>query len=189
MAKNKARPRTSKETTDSVQNSDQPGALLRVQDLMTPSPRFCDVGDSANEAARVMWECDCGAVPVVQDGRVVGIVTDRDICMAAYFQGVPLASIPLASIMTSDVCTCRPGDDLGAAERLMRDRQVNRLPVVDGEALVGMLALCDLTQGVRRAGALRQRSTEGQELLETVAAIREPRNSRNAFPAPAAEEM
>jgi len=189
MAKSKARPRASRDAAESNENNDQPGASLRVQDLMTPSPRFCEVGDSANEAARVMWECDCGAVPVVQDRRVVGIVTDRDICMAAYFQGVPLASIPLASIMTSDVCTCRPADDLGTAERLMRDRQVNRLPVVDGEVLVGMLALCDLTQGVRRAGALGQKSTEGQELLETVAAIREPRSSRNAFPAPAAEEM
>jgi CBS domain-containing protein len=153
---------------------------MRVQDLMTGAPCACRITDSANDAARVMWERDCGSVPVVSDdGRILGIVTDRDICMAAYFQGRPLGSIPLDSIMTTQVATCRAGDDVEEAERLMRERQVNRLPVVaDGEVLVGMLALCDLTRGVTRAGALQQKSTEGQQLLETVAAIREPRTPR-----------
>ena len=150
---------------------------MRVRELMTDSPQACRRTESANEAARVMWEQDCGAVPIVEDdGRVVGIVTDRDICMAAYIQGRPLGSISLESIMSTDVCACRAEDELARAEHLMQERQVNRLPVVaDGEVLVGMLALCDLTRGVKRAGALQQKTSEGQELLETVAAIREPR--------------
>ena len=154
---------------------------MRVQDVMTDTPRACSVHDSANAAARIMWEQDCGAVPVVgDDGRVAGIVTDRDICMAAYFQGLPLSAIPVAKIMSPDVCTCHAEDELMQAERLMRERQVNRLPVVrDGQMLVGMLSLCDVTQGVKRVGGLRQKNPEGQELLETVAAIREPRQSHS----------
>jgi CBS domain-containing protein len=154
---------------------------MRVQDVMTDSPCACGVNDSANEAARIMWEHDCGAVPILDDGgRVAGIVTDRDICIAAYFRGVPLHAIPVSEIMCADVSTCHAGDDLSAAEKTMRDRQVNRLPVVeDGAALVGMLSLCDLTQGVKRAGALKKDAKEGQELLETVAAIREPRHNGN----------
>jgi CBS domain-containing protein len=152
---------------------------MRVEELMTSSPRACGLGDSANEAARIMWERDCGAVPIVDDGRVVGIVTDRDLCMAAYFQGVPLASLRVSDIMTTNVCTCRADDQLTTAERLMRDRQINRLPVVaDGDVLIGMLSLCDLTQGVSRAGALNQ--NPGQTLLETVAAIHEPRRNDGA---------
>ena len=154
---------------------------MRVQDVMTDSPRACGVNASANEAARIMWEQDCGAVPVLaDDGRVAGIVTDRDICMAAYFRGVPLSSIRVAEIMSSDVCTVRADDEISTAERRMRDRQVNRLPVVeDGGSLVGILSLCDLTHSVKRAGGLRQKAPDGQELLETVAAIREPRIQRS----------
>ncbi len=158
------------------ESSNDPPAL-RVEQLMTGSPRSCRVGDTANDAARIMWEQDCGAVPVLGEaGEIAGIVTDRDICMASYFQGVPLTAIPVAKIMSSDVCTCRASDDLAAAAKLMRNRQVNRLPVVsDGDQLVGMLSLCDMTQGVTRAGALRQKTNAGQVLLETVAAIKEPR--------------
>ena len=64
---------------------------MQVRELMTDSPSSCSPNDSANEAARVMWDCDCGVVPVVDDsGHVAGIVTDRDICMAAFKQGKPL---------------------------------------------------------------------------------------------------
>ena len=149
----------------------------RVRHLMTDSPRTCRVGESANDPARIMWEQDCGAVPVVDDaGRLVGIVTDRDICMAAYFRGAPLAAIPVASIMSTDLCTCQADDELRQAQALMRERQVNRLPVVtESGGLVGMLALCDLTQNLSRSGALRQQTGDAQYLLETVAAIREPR--------------
>src|SRR5437667_119049 len=131
---------------------------MRVKELMTHSPRACGVNDSANAAARIMWERDCGAVPVLgDDGHVVGIVTDRDICMAAYFQGLPLSSIQVANIMSADVCTCEAHDEVTRAEALMRQRQINRLPVVEnGGMLVGMLSLCDVTQGIKRAGGDRK---------------------------------
>jgi CBS domain-containing protein len=176
----KAKSPRSQATQESPMRSEEPQASpTRVHELMTSSPRACSLHDSANAAAQIMWEQDCGAVPVLgDDGRVVGILTDRDVCMAAYFQGRPLSGISVASIMSTDVCTCRADDDLSQAERLMQERQVNRLPVVeDGGMLVGMLSLCDVTQGFKRGG-LRQPKRAGQELLETVAAIREPRSPK-----------
>jgi CBS domain-containing protein len=149
---------------------------MRVKELMTDMPQACGVGDSANEAARIMWERDCGAVPVVdRDGHTVGIVTDRDICMAAYFQGRPLSAIPVADIMSRDLCTVEAEAELSEAERLMQARQVRRLPVVaNGGRLIGILSLSDVARGVPRSTG-RPGAPESQELLRTVEKVSEPR--------------
>ena len=151
-----------------------------VKELMTDSPHTCVATDSANEAARIMWECDCGSVPVVDaGGRAVGILTDRDICMAAYFQGLPLTQITVASIMSPDVSTCSRDADLSDAERLMQEKQIHRLPIVDDSGcLVGILSLSDVARGVKRSGGIARRDGEAQELLQTVARISEPRDPR-----------
>jgi CBS domain-containing protein len=156
---------------------------MRVHELMTDRPRACSIDDSANEAARIMWEQDCGAVPVLDgEGRIAGIITDRDICMAAFFQGAPLSSIRISDIMSRDVCTCVAEDDVTSAEHRMRDRQVHRLPVVGADGgLVGMLSLTDVAQGVKRSGRLRQPGAETAEFAVTVTAISEPRNGRAAM--------
>jgi CBS domain-containing protein len=147
---------------------------------MTPSPSTCTLDDSANDAAHIMWERDCGAVPIVdRAGCVKGIVTDRDICMAAHFQGVPLSRISIATIMSRHLCTVRPDDDLSRAERVMRDHQIRRLPVVDESGcVIGMLSFSDVTRGVSRNGGVKER--DGQEALQTIAAISEPRDPHRA---------
>ncbi|HEX5071339.1 MAG TPA: CBS domain-containing protein [Vicinamibacterales bacterium] len=148
---------------------------MRVQDLMTQMPATCTRDSSCAEAARIMWDCDCGSVPVVdQNGRAVGIVTDRDICMAALFHGSPLSSISIAEVMSGDLCTCHADDDVREAERLMKQRQVRRLPVIDdGGSLVGILSLGDVAQGVGANG--KGVRPEGLDLVTTIAAISEPR--------------
>jgi len=155
---------------------------MRVQEVMTVSPQACRSDASANEAARIMWECDCGVVPVVDSAdRVVGIVTDRDITMAAYFQGAPLSHIPIGSIMSPEVVTCSADADLSEAEHLMQEKQIHRVPIVDQSGcLVGIVSLSDVARGVKRSGGLRQRNGEAQELLHTVTAISEPRTQPRA---------
>ena len=102
---------------------------MKVADSMTREVRACTVHDSLNAAARVMWEHDCGCVPVVDgQGRLVGIVTDRDICMAAYTQGVPLEAIAVERVMAARVISCSRTDDLETAHRLMRKHEIHRLP-------------------------------------------------------------
>ena len=127
---------------------------MRVRDIMTAPAHACRVTDSANEAARQMWDFNCGALPVVQEeGRVVGILTDRDLCMAAYTQGRSLDRISVESAMAKRVYCCRADDTVGDALAVMRDHEVRRLPVVDEDArLIGILSLDDLaleTSGAR----------------------------------------
>jgi CBS domain-containing protein len=150
---------------------------MNVQEIMTSVPTACSLTDTAHDAAHIMWERDCGVVPVVDhDGHVVGVVTDRDIAMAAYLQGTALAAIPIGRIMSSEPQTCLPTDDLTHAERVMREHQVHRLPVIDERGiLVGMLSLSDVARGVR-SGNGRAKPNESLELLQTIVAISEPRS-------------
>lgn len=119
---------------------------MKVEKLMTRNPVSCTPEDDLSVPARLMWEADCGCVPVVdRDRRVVGMVTDRDVCMAAYTQGRPLREMRVGEVMSNKVHACRMADDLEVAERMMKTRQVRRLPVLDtDERLVGMLSLNDL---------------------------------------------
>ena len=119
---------------------------MKVADLMTPDVKACTIHESLNTAARIMWDHDCGCAPVVDaHGKLVGIVTDRDIAMAAYTQGVPLGSIPVERVMSPKVISCSRTDDLEAAHRLMRTYEIHRIPVVDSRSRpVGILSLSDV---------------------------------------------
>lgn len=147
---------------------------MLVSEIMTRPAVSCGVDDSLNTAARLMWDHDCGALPVTgDDGVLVGIVTDRDVCMAAYTQGTTLDAISVTSVMSKDVVTCHPGDYLAAAERLMRERQVRRIPIVDQDRRpLGMVSLNDLA---RYTQASRKPDGADRALVETLAAICKPR--------------
>lgn len=152
---------------------------MKVEQLMTKRVGTCAPGDMLNEAARIMWEHDCGVVPIIEDGeapRVVGIVTDRDVCMAAYTKGQPLSQIRVGDVMSTGVTSARPGEDLHEAEQTMQRAQVHRLPVVDDAGqLLGVISLADIArEAAREAGSKRQEVT-ALEVGETVAAIRKPR--------------
>lgn len=147
----------------------------RVEQLMSQPVRSCRTTDDLQTAAQLMWEHDLGVIPVVDDAqRVVGMVTDRDVCMAAYTRGARLSEIPVGTAMAREICECSPRTSLDAAEQLMREARIRRLPVVDGaRGLVGMLSLNDLARD-----AARSRENNGGQrssLVQTLAAISEPR--------------
>jgi CBS domain-containing protein len=150
---------------------------MRVGQLMSRPPITCGVDESLNSAARLMWEHDCGAIPVVDgDGKVVGIVTDRDVCMAAYTTGEKLHAIPVTTAMAKQVFCCRPDDALAAAEAVMSEQQIRRLPVVDAENRpLGMLSLNDLAQDAGRPRTFG--SGEQRGFLATVSSVCRPRSS------------
>jgi CBS domain-containing protein len=149
---------------------------VKVEDLMTRGVRACSIHDSLNAAARIMWDHDCGCAPVVDThGKLVGIVTDRDVCMAAYTQGVPLEKIPVERAMSARVVSCARGDDLETAHRLLRTYEIHRLPVADSRGrLIGILSLRDLVNHAYENGAA---PAEAVEVLATVSAIRRRRPS------------
>ena len=152
---------------------------MNVEQIMTKDVATCGPDDTLNDAARLMWERDCGFVPVAEPSptrRLVGIVTDRDLCMAAYTRGRSLGEIRIGDVMSTGVRSCKPSDDLAAAETTMRDSQVHRLPVVDdADQLLGVISLADIArEAAREAGSKRQEVTVA-EIGETLAAIRQPR--------------
>jgi CBS domain-containing protein len=120
----------------------------RVRDAMTRSVVTCRADDRLNRAAQLMWEADCGAVPIVDDdGRLIGMLTDRDICMAAYTRGLPLAELSVTSAMSTALHSCKPGDSLRSLMDAMAKHQVRRVPVVDEAGqLVGIVSLADIAR-------------------------------------------
>jgi CBS domain-containing protein len=148
---------------------------------MTQPVYSCNVQDRANAAAQIMWEHDCGVVPVVDGGgRVVGVLTDRDLCMAVHFQNKPLTEIPVTGVMAQQVCTCVADDDVVDAERVMAERQIHRLPVVNEQgSLVGILSLADVARQARNTSS-RQREEVATQLANTVTAISEPHRATAA---------
>ncbi len=151
---------------------------MKVEDLMTADVGACRPFDSVDRCAKMMWERDCGAVPVVdQEGRVIAMLTDRDICMAALTQGRRLGEIHVSSAMSRRLWSCRPKDDLKEAEKVMRAHQVRRLPVVDAEGkLVGVLSISDLARiALSSIGTRAKKSAvEASEVGQTLGAISSP---------------
>ena len=138
-----------------------PAPPATVRDVMSAAVRCCQADDTLAIAARIMWEQDCGFVPVTDGlGRLVGVVTDRDACMASYTQGKSLLAIPVSAAMASRVVTLRPADAPARAHELLRTHHLRRLPVVDADnRVVGVLSLKDLAAEALATdlpGALRE---------------------------------
>jgi CBS domain-containing protein len=144
-----------------------------VSDLMTSAVKSCGIHDTLQRAAQIMWENDCGVVPIVDDdGRLVGMITDRDICMAAYTQGQTLSQIHVSNAMAKDVHAVREIDPVEAAEDLMRRVRVRRVPVLDGEGrLKGILSMNDLARHADHSFGRKAKGLSGDSITETLAAI------------------
>ena len=155
---------------------------MNVGQLMNREVETCRVDDSLAVAARKMWDRDIGCLPVLgRQGHLVGVVTDRDICMAGYTQGRSLNDIPVSVAVSRQLHTCREEDTLLEAEEIMRSRQVRRLPVLDEYGgLAGMISLSDLVRALERQSGRRRRQLTAEEVSATLAAVCEPRAADEA---------
>ena len=140
---------------------------MKVKDLMTVDPRTCSPGTTLAEAAHLMWNADCGILPVVEAGKLVGVVTDRDMYIALATRNQQPAQLTVGAVATPTVSTCEPEDDLSAALKTMKTAQVRRLPVVGfGGSVLGILSIDDV---VRAAGP--RKLVTSDEVLDTLQAI------------------
>jgi CBS domain-containing protein len=157
---------------------------MKIKDLMSHPAVTCPTSATLDAATRLMWEYDCGIVPVIgDDGRLAGVVTDRDACMAAYTTGRPLGHIGVTKAMAKTVIACHANDSIDNAYHLMRENQLHRLPVIDDDGRpVGVLSMNDLA----RMAARVHKSSVDRELVRTLAAICQPRSG--AAPESAAPE-
>jgi CBS domain-containing protein len=152
---------------------------MKIQDVMTRDVSACSTDDMLSKAAQLMWERDCGSVPVIDSsGSVCGMVTDRDICMAAYTQGLPLHEIAVRRAMSSHVHACRPEATIEEAQTLMRRNKVRRAPVLDRDHLVGIVSLSDLV--ARAAHAPKQPGLRPEILMQTLEIISAPNDVQGA---------
>jgi CBS domain-containing protein len=153
---------------------------MTIEPLMSRHVHYCRPDHTLDYAASSMWDHDCGCLPVcVDDGepRVIGMLTDRDICMAAYTRGVPLGGASVASAMSSEVNSCSPHATLAYVEELMRTHRIRRIPVVDALGrLVGIITLTDLARRAQEKSAV-QRTLSGARIARTLANVTAPRES------------
>jgi CBS domain-containing protein len=128
---------------------------MKVKDLMTTDVKRCSPETNLATAAKIMWEGDCGAIPVTDErDHVVGVITDRDICIAAATRPGTEAEIRVKDVIATALYTCSPSDDVRAALETMKVRKVRRLPVVEqGGRLVGILSIHDIAVQSRSRGA------------------------------------
>lgn len=117
-----------------------------IQEAMTPDPTAVEPSTSAQEAARIMQSEDVGALPIAEDGKIAGMVTDRDLAIRILAEGKS-ADTPVGEIASRDVVTVDPQQSLDEAARLMAEHQVRRIPVVEEDGkLVGILAQADVAE-------------------------------------------
>ncbi len=123
---------------------------MYVREIMTENPACCTENTTIQEAAQMMAECDCGAVPVIESTEVkrpIGMVTDRDITVRLVARGQNPIEMTVADAMTEQAITIKADADVEEAARLMKEHQLRRLVVVDeDEAVVGILAQADLAR-------------------------------------------
>ena len=148
---------------------------MKVSELMTPDVAYSMMNQPLSHAAQLMWQRDCGCVPIVDDERrVVGMLTDRDICMAALSRGAPIANIPVGSIASTNVISVSEEATVEAAEALMQRHQLRRLPVHGrrGE-LRGIISMNDLARRMQLTTA-KPSPLSGDVIAHTLAAISRP---------------
>lgn len=117
---------------------------MRVSEIMTKNVRTASPTATLREVGGIMREGDMGAVPIVDSGRLIGIVTDRDIVVRGVADGASSDS-PIGNVMTTELFTVNPDDFVFEAIRLMGDKQVRRIPVVNADgSLAGIVAMADI---------------------------------------------
>jgi len=130
---------------------------VKVKDLMTKTAVSCRSEMNLASAGALLWEHDCGLLPIVDEtGKVTSVITDRDICIALSTRGGPSSEITTGEVSKPSVFVCSPEDEVRAALKTMSREKIRRLPVVDDEGgLVGVLSINDIV--------LRAEKSEGKK--------------------------
>jgi len=144
---------------------------MRVVEIMMGTPYFCRPEANLGSAAELMWTGNCGFLPVVgSEGKLVSVLTDRDICIALGTRGRPSGEVAVADVMSRKVYSCKPDDDVRAALGAMREGRVRRLPVVAKEGtLVGVISMDDLL--LRAEAAAQAGAVSSEEVVSAFRAI------------------
>jgi CBS domain-containing protein len=158
--------------------------MLTVKDVMTTAIAVCRAETNVAEAASLMWENDCGALPVVAaSGEVNGIVTDRNICIALGTRNIRSSDLSVRDVLQDHVLSCKPSDDVHTALETMRQGKVRRLPVLDDERhLEGIVSMDDIVLKAEPDGRTGSRISYGDAIrtLQTIYSRNDARRGQGA---------
>ena len=146
---------------------------MKVQDIMTSDAQCCGPNTILAAAAKMMWDSDCGALPVLNvQGQVMGMITDRDICMAAATKNKPASDITVWETASGKVCTCHMSDDVHRALDIMKREKVRRLPIVDEDGVLqGIVAMNDFVILAGEAKGAKAPAVSYEDVVRTMKAI------------------
>ena len=124
---------------------------MKVKDMMHKGVEYVAPNARLHMIAKKMRDADIGAIPVCEDGRAVGMVTDRDIAIRALANGKDISKIEARDVMSRNVSSCRDSEEAEDALRVMESKKIRRLPVAnDAEKLIGMISLGDISHALSR---------------------------------------
>lgn len=146
---------------------------MKVRDIMTSDVQCCGPDTNLGAAAKMMWDSDCGALPVLNvQGQVVSVVTDRDICMAAATKNKPASDITVWETVSGKAHTCQLSDDVHTALDIMKREKVRRLPVVDEDGVLqGIVAMNDFVLLAGEAKGAKAPAVTCEDVVRTMKAI------------------
>lgn len=146
---------------------------MKVQEIMTSQVESCRPETNLAEAAKTMWDNDCGALPVVDEtGKVISLITDRDICIAVATQGRLAVEIVVGEVITGDIYACEPDDEIEVALKTMRQEKVRRLPVVKSDGtLGGILSMNDVVLCAEADKGNQRQGLSYTDVMKTLKAI------------------
>jgi CBS domain-containing protein len=152
---------------------------MKVRELMTKTAVFCRPETNLAAAGALMWENDCGALPIVSDGRkVTGILTDRDICIALATRDRLSSQLTAGEVATKQAIVCKPEDEILAAITSMHNEKIRRLPVVNDEgSLEGIVSMDDIGLQAKKGNGKNKPDVSYDEVVETLQAIYENRRA------------
>jgi CBS domain-containing protein len=121
---------------------------VKVREIMSQDPACCVLSDTAQTVAKILCDRNVGSMPVVADQesrKLVGMITDRDLCCSVIANGMDPKTTPIEKLLTLAPLTCRDGENIETCERLMQEYQVRRIPIVDAEdRVIGIVSQADL---------------------------------------------
>ena len=150
---------------------------MKVKDIMMGTPYYCQPETNLGSATELMWSANCGFLPVKStDGKVIGVITDRDICMALGTRNRLAGEVTVAEVPTGKLYTCASDDDIHMALQTLKEAKVRRLPVVSQDGtLVGVLSIDDILQRAEPHSLGKEPELSSDEAVRTFRSITQRR--------------
>ena len=146
---------------------------MKVKDLMTATPCYCGPEANLGTATELMWNNNCGFLPVLSvEGQLIGVITDRDICIALVTRNCLASQLTVALVMSGKLYSCGPDDDIHTALQIMSEAKVRRLPVrAQNGNLVGVLSINDIVLRAEPLGFGQTPDLSRDDVVRTLRSI------------------